>query len=71
MSSPRLTFTCPNTKRRVPTRISADAKGLQRSWRSCERISCPYCGKVHEISVRELFIKSALNVAVAPSQKPR
>jgi hypothetical protein len=35
------------------------------------RTDLPYCRGVHEISVRDAFIESVMNVAAAPSQRRR
>jgi hypothetical protein len=56
-----LFFTCPATNQRVPTGIQTDAKSLQASWTSALNVNCPWCGKVHNVAVREAYMDSALS----------
>jgi hypothetical protein len=58
-----LFFTCPRTHRQAPTGIETDVQSLSASWRAMLKVNCPHCGKVHEISVRETYINSALQDA--------
>jgi hypothetical protein len=39
-------------------------QSLSASWKAMLKVNCPYCGKVHEISVRETYIDFALDAAV-------
>jgi transcription elongation factor Elf1 len=55
-----LFFTCPNTNRRASIVIQTDAQSLRASWRAMLKVNCSRCGGVHEISVRETFINTAL-----------
>jgi hypothetical protein len=55
-----LCFTCPNTRQRVPTNIETDVNGLRAVWSARLKVHCSLCGEVHEISVREAFVDSAL-----------
>jgi hypothetical protein len=58
-----LFFTCPTTTDRVPTGIQTDAKTLQAFWTRTLNVHCPWCGKVHDIAVREAYMDSALSDA--------
>jgi hypothetical protein len=42
---------------------STDAQSLRASWKATLKVDCPYCGAVHEISVREAYIDSAIHAA--------
>src|SRR5262245_10482260 len=46
-------FTCPATHEQAPTGIETDAQSLQAAWKATLKINCPYCGEMHQISVRE------------------
>jgi hypothetical protein len=48
-----LHFTCPQTHQKVSTGVETDAQSLRASWKATLKVDCPYCGAVHEISVRE------------------
>jgi hypothetical protein len=63
---PLLTFTCPKTKERTPTRVEADARTLRASWKSRLLVKCPSCGGVHEISVRDAYLNGAIDVVRQP-----
>ena len=67
---PLLTFTCPKTKRRTPTRVEADPRTLSASWKARLLVKCPSCGGVHEISVRDAYLNGAVDV-VAPQNRQR
>jgi hypothetical protein len=56
-----LLFVCPNTNQQVPTGIETDAQSLQAAWKATLKVKCPYCGEMHEISVRETYINGALS----------
>jgi hypothetical protein len=58
-----LFFTCPTTHQQTPTGIETDVQSLTASWRAMLKVKCPNCGGVHEISVRETYINSALDAA--------
>jgi len=58
-----LFFTCPNTQRRAPTNIGTDVKSLRAAWSEKLKVDCSLCGEVHEMSVRETFVDSALHDA--------
>jgi hypothetical protein len=58
-----LFFTCPQTNRKAPTGVETDAQSLRASWKATLKIDCPYCGTVHEISVRETYIDGAIHDA--------
>lgn len=58
-----LSFTCPNTRRRAPTNIATDVKSLRAAWSEKLKVHCSLCGEVHEMSVRETFVDSALHDA--------
>jgi hypothetical protein len=49
---------------RAPTGVETDAQSLSASWRATLKVSCPYCGEMHEISVRETYINGVLQDAV-------
>jgi transcription elongation factor Elf1 len=55
-----LFFTCPNTRQRAPTGIETDVQSLRATWSERVKIHCSLCGGVHEMSVRETFVDSAL-----------
>jgi hypothetical protein len=56
-----LFFTCPRTHQQAPTGIETDVQSLSASWKSMLKVNCPHCGRVHEVSVRETYINSALD----------
>jgi len=58
-----LLFTCPQTNQKAPTGVETDAQSLRASWKATLKVDCPYCGAVHEISVREAYIDSAIRAA--------
>jgi hypothetical protein len=58
-----LFFTCPTTHREAPTGIETDVQSLQAAWKATLKIKCPYCGEMHQISVRETYINGALKDA--------
>jgi hypothetical protein len=59
-----LLFICPKTNQQAPTGIETDVQSLSASWKAMLKVNCPYCGKVHQISVRETYIEGALDSAV-------
>jgi hypothetical protein len=61
---PPLLFICPKTNQQASTGIETDAQSLSASWRATLKVNCPYCGEVHEISVRETYINGVLQDAV-------
>ena len=62
MTAP-LHFICPKTHQQAPTGIDTDAQSLRAAWKATLKVTCPHCGEVHEISVRETYIKGALSDA--------
>jgi hypothetical protein len=40
-----------------------DVQSLSASWKATLKVNCPYCGEMHEISVRETYINGALSDA--------
>jgi hypothetical protein len=58
-----LLFTCPNTRRRAPTSIEMNVASLHATWSQLLKVHCSLCGEVHEISVSETFVDSALHDA--------
>ena len=61
LAEPLLTFICPKTKERAPTRVEANVRTLRASWKSRLRVKCPCCGGVHEISVRDAYLNAAID----------
>ena len=59
-----LFFTCPKTNQQAPTGIETDVQSLSTSWKATLKVNCPYCGQMHDISVRETYINGALSDAV-------
>jgi hypothetical protein len=59
-----LFFTCPKTNQQAPTGIETDVQSLSVVWRATLSVHCPYCGEMHEISVRETYINGVLSDAV-------
>jgi len=59
-----LLFVCPKTSQQAPTGIETDAQSLQAAWKATLKVKCPYCGEMHEISVRETYIEGILSDAV-------
>lgn len=59
-----LLFTCPKTKQQAPAGIETDFETLRAAWSETLKVSCPLCGGVHNISVRETYIYGALNDAL-------
>jgi hypothetical protein len=58
-----LLFTCPKTNQQAPTDVETDVQSLSASWKATLKVNCPYCGEMHEISVRETYINGALSDA--------
>jgi hypothetical protein len=58
-----LLFVCPKTNQHVPTGIETDVQSLSAFWKATLKVNCPYCGEMHEISVRETYINGALSDA--------
>jgi hypothetical protein len=58
-----LRFACPKTNQQVATGVETDVQGLSASWKETLKVKCPHCGEVHEISVRDAYINSALSDA--------
>jgi len=58
-----LLFTCPTTRRQAPTGVGTDVQSLRAAWSKKLKVHCSHCGKVHEISVREIYIEGALHDA--------
>ena len=58
---PSLLFNCPKTNQQVPTGIDTDVQSLRASWKTTVKVSCPHCGEVHEMSVRETYLNGVLN----------
>ena len=67
--APLLTFMCPKTKRRAPTRVRADVQTLRASWKSTLQVKC-LCGEVHDISVRDAYLNANLDVQEGPVRQP-
>jgi propanediol dehydratase small subunit len=63
-----LLFICSETNQQAPTGIETDVQSLQAVWKETLKVKCPHCGEVHEISVRETYLKGALQDAVAPTR---
>ena len=61
-----LLFTCPTTHRRAPTRIETDPNSLAAAWKKTLKVKCPHCGEVHRISVREAYVKFAIQDGTDP-----
>jgi hypothetical protein len=59
-----LLFICPKTDQQAPTGIETDVQSLSASWKALLKVNCPYCGEVHEISVRETYIDGVLSDVV-------
>jgi hypothetical protein len=56
-----LLFVCPKTNQQAPTGIETDVQSLSSSWKAILKVNCPYCGRLHEISVRETYLNGALS----------
>ena len=56
-----LSFVCPKTHPSAPTGIETDTQSLQAAWKATIKVKCPYCGELHDISVRETYINGALS----------
>jgi DNA-directed RNA polymerase subunit RPC12/RpoP len=57
-----LLFTCPKTRRQVPTGVETDVQSLRAAWSKGLKVQCPRC-QTHEILVRETYIDGALRDA--------
>jgi hypothetical protein len=44
-------------------RPSVEGRLPSAAWKATLKVNCPYCGEVHEISVRETYINGALSDA--------
>ena len=60
---PPLFFTCPETQQRAPTGIEV-VKGLRASWTKTLKVNCSFCGKVHELSVRDTYTDAIMRDAI-------
>jgi hypothetical protein len=60
---PLLFFTCPKTNRQAPTDIKTDPQSLGAAWKATLKVTCPHCGNMHEISVRETYLNGAISDA--------
>ena len=58
-----LLFACPKTNQQAPTGIETDVQSLSASWRATLKVTCPHCGDVHDISVRETLIAPVVKSA--------
>jgi hypothetical protein len=58
-----LLFTCPTTRLQAPTGIERDVQSLRAAWSKKLKIHCSFCGKVHDVSVREAYIEDAVRNA--------
>jgi hypothetical protein len=56
-----LLFTCPITRRRAPSGIRTDVQSLSGLWSKKLKVNCSLCGEIHEISIRDTYIESALH----------
>jgi hypothetical protein len=56
----QLIFVCPKTNQRAPTSIKTDVQSLSASWNTVQKVNCPHCGEIHEISVRDTYLDGAL-----------
>ena len=56
-----LLFVCPKTNQQAPTGVNTDAQSLSAAWKVTLKVNCPYCGEVHEVSVRETYVDAALS----------
>jgi hypothetical protein len=59
----QLLFICPKTNQQVPTGIETDPQSLAAAWKATLKVTCPHCGEVHEVSVRETYLNGALSDA--------
>jgi hypothetical protein len=59
-----LLFTCPKTNQQAPTGIETDPQSLGAAWKATLKVTCPHCGELHEVSVRETYLNGALSDAV-------
>jgi hypothetical protein len=65
-----LMFVCPSTRLRTSAGIATDVATLRRFWTRWLNVSCPHCGNVHRIDVREAFLSGVLDsVGMAPPVK--
>ena len=55
-----LLFTCPNTNLKVPTGVEMDVQGLRAHWKSTLKLDCSHCDDVHDVSVRDVYLNSAV-----------
>jgi phage FluMu protein Com len=58
-----LLFICPQTHQKVFTGVETGAQSLRASWKTTLKVDCPYCVAVHEITVREAYLDSAIHAA--------
>jgi hypothetical protein len=56
-----LHFICPNTNRKAPTCVEMDVQGLRAYWRSTLRCACPHCADLHDVCVRDVYLKVAVD----------
>jgi hypothetical protein len=60
---PELFFTCPKTKQRASTGIESDLQSLRASWSKTLKVNCSFCGKGHDLAVRETYAETILHDA--------
>jgi hypothetical protein len=63
MPMAQLLFVCPKTNQQIPTGIETDPQSLGAAWKAMLKVTCPHCGEMHEISVRETYLNGALSDA--------
>jgi hypothetical protein len=63
MPMAQLLFVCPKTNQQIPTGIETDPQSLGAAWKATLKVTCPHCGEMHEISVRETYLNGALSDA--------
>jgi hypothetical protein len=63
MPMAQLLFVCPKTNQQIPTGIETDPQSLGAAWKATLKVTCPHCGEMHEISVRQTYLNGALSDA--------
>jgi hypothetical protein len=57
---PQLRMQCPKTHRTFDSHVILDPWSLAKVWTSTIKATCPHCGEVHRLSVREAYMDTVL-----------
>lgn len=52
---------CPKTRKPIITGVPTDAQALAKSWDDILRLTCPHCGAIHEVKVRDAYVQGEIS----------